>query len=212
MPDGDVIPNKPVRLWRRPYDLICSGSDPATVSQAIHSSLLKSLRDKGGLPGAADLASVVSAVAEGRLPLLEALHELREVEWRGGAHLHTRVAAQAVAKLLVELSQGSPLDTSPLRAVLDRFSWELIRYQLLGRLGPDQQGVSFSTYDEYLAWERQYLEPLRPQVDALVSALERDSSGLGLRHMPVNPTPARPQTAGLLETDLLLGELAAQEV
>lgn len=55
MPDGDVIPSAPVRLWKRPYDLICSGAQAETVADGIYHSLLISIRNKGGLPGAQDM-------------------------------------------------------------------------------------------------------------------------------------------------------------
>lgn len=203
MPDGDVVPRAPVRLWKRPHSLLSSAADAETVADGICHSLVGSLRDKGGLPGAQDLASVVDAMVAGDISLSDALAETHEVEWRHGAHTHTRVAAEAVRRLLVEISQGKALSSESLRTVAEESCWQLIRYQLLGRIGPDQQGVNYSTHEEYLRWEQQVLAPIQSRVGAIAAGLARDPTGHSLSRNRQVPAPARPETATIPETDLL---------
>lgn len=203
MPDGDVITRSPVRLWKRPHDLLCSGADGETVADGICHSLLGSLRDKGGLPGAQDLAALVDSLIVGNTTLPEALEEVHEVEWRHGFHIHTRVAAEAVRRLLVEIGQGKGPNCEPLRAVVVEFCSQLIRYQLLGRIGPDQKGFRYTEYDGYLEWEQKVLGPVQSRVEALVSGLVRDPSGRSLPRRSQVPAPARPETATILQTNLL---------
>ena len=204
MPDGDVIPDQPVRLWKRPHQLMCSGLDTASVGDAISHSLIRSLRDKGGLPGVGELTAVVERFATGQVALIDALAALRDVERRFLGHLHTRLAARAASRLLVELSQGD-LPTAPLsRVVLERFSWELVRYQLLGRRGPDLQGTRFSTYEDRLHWERDHLDAIRPTIDRAVVSLEQDPTGKGLRVVATS-APSEPTTESMLGANLLVG-------
>lgn len=203
MPDGDVIPRTPVRLWKRLHSLLLSAADAEAVADGICHSLVGSLRDKGGLPGAGDLAAVVDAMIAGNISLSDALAETHEVEWRHGAHIHTRIASEAVRRLLVAISQGKALGSEPLRAVAEESCWQIIRYQLLGRIGPDQQGVNYSTHEEYLRWEQQVLAPIQSRVGAIAADLARDPTGHSLSRNRQVPAPSRPETATILETDLL---------
>jgi hypothetical protein len=203
MPDGDVVPRTPVRLWKRPYRLLCSAADADAVADGICHSLVGSLRDKGGLPGAQDLASVMDAMVVGNLSLFDALAETHEVEWRYGAHIHTRVSAEAVRRLLVETGQGKVLSSEPLRTVAEESCWQLIRYQLLGRIGPDLHGVNYGTHEEYLRWEQQVLAPIQSRVRTIAANLARDPTGRSLPRKMQTEAPARPETATILETDLL---------
>ncbi len=203
MPDGDVIPRKPVRLWKRPHSLLSSAADAETVGDGICHSLVESLRDKGGLPGAADLAAIVDAMVAGNTSLPGALAETHEVEWQYDAHTHTRVAAEAVRRLLVAISQGRALGSETLRAVSEEFCQQLISYQLIGRIGPDQQGVNYGTHEDYLQWERQVLAPIQSRVASVAESLARDPTGRSLPRRSQIRAPARPRTATILEDDLL---------
>src|SRR3989304_5201824 len=77
MPDGDVIPRTPVRLWKRPHTLLCTGADADVVADGVMHSLIASLRNKGGLPGARDLASAVQEFVAGKVGVADALAQLR---------------------------------------------------------------------------------------------------------------------------------------
>ncbi|MBI3977414.1 MAG: hypothetical protein HY331_04425 [Chloroflexi bacterium] len=204
MPDGDVIPRRPVPLWKRPYALMHEEADTETIAAGVAGSLWKSLSSKGGLPGASEFADVVGRVASQEITLMDALEQLREIEWQNSGHLHTRLAARAVATLLVGISQGDPLMGPPLRVVIEHFCWEMVRFQLVGRIGPDRQGNWFSTYDERLAWEQKLKEALWPKIAPLVTSLEHDPTGR--RSMGVRvPAPSGPTTASVLDMDLLCG-------
>ncbi len=203
MPDGDVIPRTPVRLWKRPHSLLSSATDAQAVADGIFHSLVGSLRDKGGLPGTQDLAAIVGDMIAGNISLADALEETHEVEWRHGVHVHTRVAAEATRRVLVEVGQGKALSSAPLRTVTEASCWQLIRHQLLGRIGPDQQGVSYTTHEEYLQWEQRVLAPIQSRVGAIVADVARDPTGRSLPRKSQIQVPARPETEAILETDLL---------
>lgn len=203
MPDGDVIPRSPVRLWKKPHRMLSSGADAEDVAGCISDALMASLREKGGLPGAHDLAAVVGALVDGNIGLSEAIAESREVEWRCDAHLHTRLAGEATRRLLVEIAQGKVAVAEPLATVAEESCKQLIRYHLLGRIGPDQQGVYYSTHDDYLGWERSVLAPVESKIAAIAADLAHDPTGRSLPRRGPATKARRPQTAAILESDLL---------
>ena len=202
MPDGDVIPSRPVLFWKRAHDLICSMADEATVADSLKYSLLRSIKTKGGLPFADTLADVVEQYAHGNVTITAALGELRSIERMSKGHLHTRLASRAAAVVLVDVSHGATLIAPPLRVVLEGFCEQLIRNHLLGRSGPALQNVQFTTYEARVAWEQGHLQALRPFISEVADSLESDPTG---KHLDVacSPEPLHPTTSTILEINLL---------
>lgn len=202
MPDLDILARAPAPGWRRPYRLaVGSAASPQELASAAIQSLAHSLRSGGGLPALDSLADVVSRFLSGQLPLADALHHLRSIEQATGGDRHTKVAARATARLLVELGQGGSSIAEPRLAVAERFCWAMVDHHLFGRVRPELVGSRFPDHASAFAWEEGCKEALRPGLKKVASALARDPMAARL-HAPRTAAGRRRSTADLLNESL----------
>ena len=98
---------------------MCEGGAASAeeMCRPILKGLAKSLRDGGGLPGHDNLSAIVQLVCNGDISALAAIREVRTVTREFGGHLHTRLAAEAVDTLIVEVRQNSTTIIEPATAV-----------------------------------------------------------------------------------------------
>ena len=167
------------------------------MRRPILKALAKSLRDGGGLPGLVDLSTIVQQVCTGDLSTLAAIREVHSVERECGGHLHTRVAAEAVATLIVEVHQESTMIIEPTTTVAERFLWRLADHHLFGRAGPYLVGQRFTDHEEALREENACKAALAPDIRKMAERLVHDPTGKGLRAPSVRQSHRR-STASLL--------------
>ena len=198
MPDLDIIERAAKRGWGGATRMYAGGLASADEMRGpILKALAKSLRDAGGLPGLNDLSMIVGRVCNGDLSARAAFTEMRTVEREYGGHLHTKVAAEAVCTLIVELSQDSTMFIEPATAVAERFLTRLVDHHLFGRARPFLVGQRFADYGDALQEENACRSALAPHVRKLAAGLVRDPTGKSLRAPSVQRSHHRP-TAELL--------------
>ena len=117
-------------------------------------------------------------------------------------HLHTRLAAEAVGTLIVEVRQDSTTIIESATAVAERFLTRLADYHLLGRARPYLVGQRFADHREALQEENACKAALAPYVRKLAAGLVRDSTAKDLRAPSVRRSHRRP-TAELLNEPIV---------
>ena len=198
MPDLDIIERAAKRGWHGATRMYAGGLASADEMRGpILKALAKSLRDGGGLPGLVDLSTVVQQVCTGDLSALAAIREVRTVERKFGGHLHTRVAAEAVNTLIVEVLQNSTTIIEPATAVAERFLTRLVDHHLFGRARPYLVGQRFADHGDALQEENACKAALAPYVRKLAAGLVRDPTGKSMCAPSVRRSHRRP-TAELL--------------
>ena len=198
MPDLDIIERSAKRGWHGATRMYAGGAASAVeMRRPILKALAKSLRDSGGLPGLVDLSTIVQQVCTGDLSTLAAIREVRSVKRECGGHLHTRVAAEAVATLIVEVHQESTTIIEPTTTVAERFLWGLVDHHLFGRARPYLVGQRFADYEAALQEENACKSSLAPYVRELAGRLVRDPTAKDLRAPSVRGSHRR-STAELL--------------
>ena len=198
MPDLDVIERSAKRGWYGATRMYAGGAASAAEMRGpILKALAKSLRDGGGLPGHDNLSAIVQLVCNGDISALAAIREVRTVTREFGGHLHTRLAAEAVDTLIVEVRQNSTTIIEPATAVSERFLTRLVDHYLFGRARPYLVGQRFADHGAALQEENACKAALAPYVRELAERLVRDPTGKGLRAPSVRRSYRR-STASLL--------------
>lgn len=203
MPDLDVISERPDVGWRAPFRLLMGSGSEDEVGHAAICSLCRSLRRAGGVPGLERLVSIITSCWHDELSLVGAFDQLHKVEQECTGHLHTKLAARAGARVLVDFNYGdraSP-EQDPASRLAVAFCEEVIDHHLFGRARPNIVGTRFGSQDDELRWELQCMARLQPRIERVACHLLQYPTAAGLR-APSAPRSLRMTTEEILSERL----------
>ena len=198
MPDLDIIDRIASPGWRGVTRMYAGGAASANEMRSpTLKALAKSLRDGGGLPGFSEFGAIVQRVCTGDLSALEAMREVRSLVREYNGHLHTKVAAEAVSTLIVEVVQGSTTITEPALTVAEQFCSALVDYHLFSRARPYLVGQRFADHGAAFQEENACKAARASDMHKVAEGLARDPTGKSLRAPSVQRSHRR-STASLL--------------
>jgi len=188
VPDLDILERSVQPHWFGPAKLLDGGEvPPEQLVRSILRSLCTSLRKGGGLPGLQAYVQVVAQVASGLRSVAQGLAQLDSLVREAHGDRHSRIAAKAVARLVVDLGEGAPTPLDPTTTVAASFCGELIEHHLFGRLRPERLDWHFGDRDGGASWLEQSRQALNSKVLKIAHQLTRDPTAAKL----VSPTFGR---------------------
>ncbi len=180
MPDLDIV-NPVSPGWYIPYKLVLSGAEPAEVGRAALRALAKSLRRGHGLESLSELAAVAGGVMDGSLPAADAVDRLHTIERASGGDRHTKVAVQAVVRLIAE-GRDEPMSADEFtNLVAARFCKELLAHHLFCPAWTEVLQERFQAPGEAESFTNAVASTVNPPVAKLGEALARNPEGASLR-------------------------------
>jgi hypothetical protein len=190
-----------VSCWRKPERLVAGAAGPDEVARGMVESLTRSLRRGGGVRRLADFGRVASQVACAQITPLEAMSQLQAIEQLAGGDRHTRVVAQAVARLIVEPEHSAALVIDPEGVVCESFCWELLDHCLLGQARAKVVGKRFTDHAGMLSFERECREKISAALRKVAADLAADPTAARLK-APRGSVSVRRSTAEILKMAL----------
>lgn len=201
MPDRDVFDRRAPRGWATALRHLCGCSEADIVAKAAVRSLTKTVKTRGGIPGAPSVIRLVEEFNSSALPLKAALARLQRAERTMGDHVVAAPGIEAAKWLLVQLSTepGSVRDIP--HALALQCCVQLVDSNLFGS-APDLVGARFPDVCDLQNFKSATLGQMMPALDRIAQQLASDATASTLAYPRRVLRPTRRPTADILHEPL----------
>jgi hypothetical protein len=192
VPDRDVFDRSAPRGWASPLRHLCGRSEPDIIAKAATHSLTKTVKSRGGIPGANAVVRLIQEFASGALPLAAALARLQKAERTMGGHLAAAPGINAARRLLFEMcTEPGALRDIP-HALASHFCVEIVESNLFG-CAPELVGRRFPGVSDLGEFKGAVMGAMLPAIDRVAQqlALDATASTLSLPRRAMRSTRRR---------------------
>lgn len=174
--------------WRGAYRQAREeAASPEEVADKLAQSLVRTLREEGGVPGLPGIEEVFGSAAwQLALPtssgvLLQAFNDLDQIVRDQGGHRHTRIAVDAAKSLLVQ--QSAPAQSWPTLAHLaERVCSDLVKHSFFATARDNLVAEGkVENHGQARDWQEGIQGIMQPAIRQIAERLMKDPSAEALR-------------------------------